>query len=37
MQIGVDPAADRKRFHVTDSGITLISREMLGQDVSPLR
>lgn len=36
-QIGVDPAADRKRFHVTPSGITLVSREMLGQDVSPLR
>ena len=36
-QIGVDPVADRKRFHVTDSGITLVSREMLGQDVSPLR
>jgi glucose-1-phosphate adenylyltransferase len=37
MQIGVDRVADRKRFHVTDSGITLVSREMLGQDVSPLR
>ncbi len=37
MVIGMDPVADRKRFHVTDSGITLVSREMLGQDVSPLR
>jgi glucose-1-phosphate adenylyltransferase len=37
MQIGVDRVADRKRFHVTDSGITLVCREMLGQDVSPLR
>ena len=37
MQIGVDPTADRNHFHVTDSGITLVSREMLGQDVSPLR
>ena len=36
-QIGVDPVADRKRFHVTASGITLVSREMLGQDVSPIR
>jgi glucose-1-phosphate adenylyltransferase len=36
-QIGVDPVADRKRFNVTPSGITLVSREMLGQDVSPLR
>ncbi len=35
--IGVDPVADRQRFHVTDSGITLVTREMLGQDVSPLR
>ncbi len=35
--IGLDPEADRKRFHVTASGITLVSREMLGQDVSPLR
>jgi glucose-1-phosphate adenylyltransferase len=37
MVIGLDPEADRRRFHVTDSGITLVSREMLGQDVSPLR
>jgi len=37
MQIGVDPVADRKRFLVTPSGITLVSRAMLGQDVSPLR
>jgi glucose-1-phosphate adenylyltransferase len=37
MVIGLDPVADRKRFHVTHSGITLVSREMLGQDVSPLR
>jgi glucose-1-phosphate adenylyltransferase len=36
-QIGVDPVADRKRFHVTPSGLTLVSREKLGQDVSPLR
>lgn len=33
--VGVDPAQDRKRFHVTPSGITLISREMLGQGMSP--
>ena len=30
-QIGVDPVADRKRFHVTDSGITLVTPGMLGQ------
>jgi glucose-1-phosphate adenylyltransferase len=37
MVIGLDPEADRRRFHVSDSGITLVSREMMGQDVSPLR
>ena len=28
---GFDPAEDRKRFHVTDKGITLITPGMLGQ------
>jgi len=28
---GVDPAEDRKRFHVTGNGITLITPTMLGQ------
>jgi len=37
MQVGLDPVADRKRFHVTPSGITLISRVMLGQDVTPVQ
>jgi glucose-1-phosphate adenylyltransferase len=36
-RIGVNPDEDRQRFHVTASGITLVSRVMLGQDVSPLR
>jgi len=31
MTIGVDPAADRERFHVTDGGVTLVTPEMLGQ------
>ena len=31
MRIGVDLEADRKRFHVTESGITLVYPEMLGQ------
>jgi len=29
--VGVDAAADRRRFHVTDRGVTLITPEMLGQ------
>ncbi len=28
---GVDPAEDRKRFHVTQNGITLVTPSMLGQ------
>ena len=36
-QIGVDPAADRKRFFVTERGITLVTPEMLGQQVHHLR
>ncbi len=35
MTIGVDVDEDRKRFHVSESGITLVTMEMLGQD--PLR
>ncbi len=33
MRIGVDTAADRKRFQVTASGITLVTPEMLGQQI----
>jgi len=36
IEIGVDPVADRKRFHVTSSGITLVTRVMLGQENNPL-
>ncbi|MDX1403845.1 MAG: glucose-1-phosphate adenylyltransferase [Woeseiaceae bacterium] len=33
-EIGVDPDADRKRgFRVTDSGLTLVTPDMLGQDL----
>ncbi|MGE0875758.1 MAG: glucose-1-phosphate adenylyltransferase [Burkholderiales bacterium] len=31
MQIGVDPETDRRRFHVTPGGVTLVTPEMLGQ------
>jgi glucose-1-phosphate adenylyltransferase len=31
-RIGLNPSEDRKRFHVTESGITLVTRAMLGQD-----
>lgn len=36
MQIGVDPAADRQRFHVSAKGITLVTPEMLGQGANEL-
>jgi glucose-1-phosphate adenylyltransferase len=31
LTVGVDPEEDRKRFHVTDKGVTLITPGMLGQ------
>jgi len=31
MQIGVDAAADRQRFHVSPGGVVLVTAEMLGQ------
>ncbi len=33
LEIGVDAELDRRRFHVTESGITLVTPEMLGQSV----
>jgi glucose-1-phosphate adenylyltransferase len=36
LTVGVDPVEDRKRFHVTDKGITLIVPEMLGQQIHHL-
>ena len=33
MTIGVDPAADRARFAVTENGVTLVTPEMLDQRV----
>jgi glucose-1-phosphate adenylyltransferase len=34
MQIGQNLDDDRKRFHVTDSGLVLVTPDMLGQDLS---
>ncbi len=34
---GIDPDLDRQRFHVTESGITLITPEMLGQRIHRAR
>jgi len=36
-QIGVNPELDRQRFHVNESGLTLVTRAMLGQDVDLIR
>lgn len=33
LTVGIDPEEDKKRFFVTERGITLITPEMLGQDV----
>ncbi len=32
-QIGLDPAKDAERFHVTESGVTLVTPDMLGQSL----
>ena len=37
MKIGLDPAEDRKRFHVSPGGITLVTPEMLGQQIHHIR
>jgi glucose-1-phosphate adenylyltransferase len=37
LTVGLDPDEDRRRFRVTERGITLITPEMLGQRVGPLR
>jgi glucose-1-phosphate adenylyltransferase len=37
IRIGVDPIEDRKRFHVTERGIVLVTPEMLGQNVHHAR
>jgi glucose-1-phosphate adenylyltransferase len=37
LTVGLDPDEDRRRFHVTGCGVTLIIPEMLGQQVHHLR
>ena len=37
LQVGVDPESDRRRFHVTERGVTLVTPEMLGQTIHQLR
>ncbi|MDP1956569.1 MAG: glucose-1-phosphate adenylyltransferase, partial [Rhodocyclaceae bacterium] len=37
MVIGHDLAEDRRRFHVTEKGITLVTPEMLGQQLHHIR
>lgn len=37
MAIGVDPVEDAKRFYVTEKGVTLVTPEMLGQEVHHVR
>jgi glucose-1-phosphate adenylyltransferase len=37
LEVGVDPVEDRQRFFVTERGVTLITPEMLGQDMHHLR
>lgn len=37
MTVGYSPAEDAKRFHVSANGITLVTPEMLGQDMGRVR
>ena len=37
MTVGVDHEGDRKRFNVTDSGVTLVTPDMLGQNDHRIR
>jgi glucose-1-phosphate adenylyltransferase len=35
--VGIDPEEDRKHFHVSPNGITLITPDMIGQKVHRIR
>jgi glucose-1-phosphate adenylyltransferase len=37
LEVGINPEEDRKRFHVSANGVTLITPEMLGQKVHSVR
>ncbi len=37
MHIGINPDEDRKRFHVSTNGVTLVTPEMLGQTINTIR
>jgi glucose-1-phosphate adenylyltransferase len=37
LAVGVNPEEDRKRFHVSPNGVTLITPDMLGQTVHRIR
>ena len=37
MQIGVNEADDRERFHISDKGVVLVTPEMLGQELHYVR
>ncbi|MBI5626488.1 MAG: glucose-1-phosphate adenylyltransferase [Nitrosomonadales bacterium] len=37
LEVGVNPDEDRKRFHVSPNGVTLITPDMLGQKVHRIR
>lgn len=37
LEVGINPEEDRKRFHVSQNGVTLITPEMLGQKVHSIR
>ncbi len=37
LEVGFDKEKDKKRFQVTDNGVTLITAEMLGQEVHHIR